>query len=389
MFSFTQAERERRWKNIRKAMRKQGLECLIVWGSSAFVRNVGANLRYLTNIMTDGYLLFPLEEEPTLFTFLKMLDATSWVPDRRSGHPKYSEVMSERIKELHLESARIGLVGLSGYCGEIGFPHTTYVSLTSNLPRASFEDATDILEEATRIKSDEEIRCLELGCEVGEKVVQAIVDTAKVGVTDHTIRAKITETLSRNGCEPGSLLLYNSGKEVQHANQGGYLQSPVPRALEHGDIILTEFNTSYLGYNAQFNQPFSVGEPNELWREMFSVAVAAFNNAFQTLRPGITLGELDEAFLSPIKEAGYTYLKPPFHGLGLNGVQEPIGSFPDQPTYQPNTALRIEPGFVIEFEPHVVTSDEKKGIHLGSPVLVTETGCRLLSKTWKPEFKIV
>lgn len=389
MFTLTPGERERRWKNIRNGMKRRGLGCLIVWGSSGFVRNIAANLRYLSNVMTDGYLLFPLEGEPTLFTFLKMLDPTSWVPDRRSGHPKYSEALSERIGELHLESTSIGLVGLSGYCGEMGFPHTTYSSLTNNLPRASFEDATDILEEARSVKSDEELRCLEFGCEVGQKVIQAIADTAKVGITDNEIRAKIAETLSHNGCEPGSLILYNSGKEVQHANEGGYLPSPVPRALEPGDIILAEFNASYLGYNAQFNQPFSVGEPNERWSEMFSVASEAFNNAFQTLRPGITVGELDEAFLSPIREAGYTYLKPPFHALGLTGVEEPIGSFPDQPGYKPNTSLRMEPGFVIEFEPHVVTLDRKKGIHLGSPVLVTEAGCRLLSRTWKPEFKIV
>jgi Xaa-Pro aminopeptidase len=48
----------------------------------------------------------------------------------------------------------------------------------------------------------------------------------------------------------------------------------------------------------------------------------------------------------------------------------------------------MQPGMVVEFEPHVVRRDFKKGAGLGSPVLVTETGCRLLSKDWKPEVRI-
>lgn len=384
----TADERDRRWKKIYEAMERRGLECLIVWGTCAFHRSLGANLRYLTNLTEEGYLVFPLKNEPTLITFLRGLEPTCWVTDWRTGHPTYSKAISERLRELRLESGSIGIVGLSGYYGEWGFPYTTYMSLINNFPAASFKDATDILEEARRIKTAAEIRCLELGCEVGDKVIQAVVDTAKVGVRDCEIRAKIMDTLFREGCEPGSMILYCSGKELTHAAEGGYVKPPEAHALERGDVILTEFDARYFGYMAQYNQPFSVGEPNKEWEHIFGVALEAFNNGFNDLRPGITVEELDQAFLSPIKEAGYTYTRPAFHGIGL-GLEEPIGSFPAQPEYKLNASLRIEAGMVLEFEPHVVTSDGKKGLHLGSPVVVTETGCELLSKTWKPQLKIV
>ncbi len=238
------------------------------------------------------------------------------------------------------------------------------------------------------IKSAAEIKCLELGCEIGDKVIQAIVDTAKVGVRDYEIRAKIMDTLSREGADPDSMLLYCSGKELNHAGQGGYSKSLGAHALESGDVILIEFNARYLGYLASYNQPFSVGEPSKEWKEIFNVTLESFNNGFDTLRPGITVRELDEAFQSPVNVAGYKYTHPFFHGLGLN-MEEPMGTFPLQPEYKPEVSLRLEAGMVLECEPHIVTLDEKKGIHLGSPVLVTESGCKLLSKTWKPEFKIV
>jgi Xaa-Pro aminopeptidase len=387
MFELTLVERDRRWKKVREAMEKRRLACLIIWGSYGRFRHFGANLRYLSNISAEGYLVFPLKDEPTLVQFFARPDPTAWVVDGRTGHPNYSKVISNRIRELHLENGRIGLVGLSGYDGEMGFPHTIYVSLTGNFPGADFEDATDIMTEARIIKGPAEIRCLELGCEIGEKVIQVIVDTAKAGVKNYEVRARVMDTLFREGCEPDTMFLYHSGKEILHAGQGGQLKAPEPEILGDGDIILTEFDATYLGYIAQYNQPFSLGEPDKEWEEIFRVATDAFNNGLSTLRPGITTGELYRAILSPIKEAGYTSTNPGFHGLGL-ALEEPVSLFPAQAEYKPDTSLKMRPGMVVEFEPHVVRPDFKKGGTLGSPVLVTDTGCRLLSKNWKPEVKI-
>ncbi len=389
MFTLTVEERDRRWNNIREAMEKRGLKCLIVWGSTGEFRDLNGNLQYLSNVANEGYLLFPLESEPTLYSFEGGLEPT-WVPDWRAGMPLYSKVMSERLKELHLENAKIGVVGLSGYYAEMGFPYITYTSLIKNLPAAKFKDATDIVEDARLVKSEAEVRCIELACEVGEKVIQTVVDTAKPGVTEWEVKTKMWETMLRNGCEFGSMILYCQGKgPLLHAGQSGWFyEMPSSKVLEPGDVILTEFDTSYWGYKAQYNQPFSVGEPTKEWKEIARIAIEAFNSGFKVLKPGITVGELDEAFLSPIKKAGYVVANPPFHGLGLT-LEMPMGTYPRQVNHKPDTSLIIQAGMVIEFEPHPVTPDWQKSMHLGSPVLVTKTGCRLLSKNWKPEFPIV
>jgi hypothetical protein len=79
---------------------------------------------------------------------------------------------------------------------------------------------------------------------------------------------------------------------------------------------------------------------------------------------------------------------PGFHGLGL-ALEDPVSIFPAQTEYKPDLCLKMQSGMVVEFEPHVVSPDFKKGTSLGCPVLVTDTGCRLLSKKWKPEVKII
>lgn len=388
MSILTLEERQRRWQKVRQAMNKRGIDCLIVWGSFGGFRNLTANLIYLSNVTTEGYLVFPAQDEPTLFTFLKGSDPEPWVTDWRCGHPTYSKAISDRLRELHLESGNLGIVGLSGYYGEMGFPHSTYMSIANSLPKAEFEDATDIVEDARLIKSDAEIKCFEIGCEIADKTIQAIMETAKAGVKDYEIVATIMDTLYRNGSEPGSMLLYISGKEATHAGHGGFFKAPSQRTLGLSDVLLVEFDAKYLGYEVQYNQPFAIGKPNKEWQDVFDVALRSFNNGLKTLKPGITVGELDEAFISPIKEAGFTYTHPAFHGLSL-GLEMPMGSFPIQPLHKPNVSLRIEAGMVFEFEPQAVSPDGKRGVHIGIPVLVTENGCRLLSKIWKPEFKVV
>lgn len=382
-------ERDRRWKLVRKAMEKRGLEALVVWGSLGRSGNYNANLRYLSNARMEGYLVFPFKGDPGLVTFSIHFrkSAQPWLTDFQAGHPAYSGAIAQRIKELRLENSGIGLVGLSGYYGEMGFPHATYAALERELPKARFEDATKLVEEVRKIKSEEEIKCFETGCEAANKVFETVAATAKIGANDYHVQSQMLETLLKNGCDAESMVMYCSGKEIVHAGQGQALQRVV-KLLEKNDKILTEFDAKFMGYKAQHNQPFSVGRPDKEWSRLFAVAEESFNSGFKALRPGITAGELDEAFLSPINKAGYSRENPAFHGLGLS-LEDPIGSFPMQPSYRLDKTVILEEDMVLEFEPHVVSADFKKGVHLGCPVLVTQTGCRLLNRTWQPEFKVV
>ena len=158
--------------------------------------------------------------------------------------------------------------------------------------------------------------------------------------------------------------------------------------MEEGDQIHTEFDACFMGYIAQFNQSFSLGEPSKEYMDIYNIAIESVNNALNILKPGITVGELNEVLTRLIKKSGYISTNPNFHGLGL-AIEEPFGVFATQPDYKPNLTRIIEPGMVIGFEPSVVRPDFKAGTTLGSPVLVTETGNRLLSKNWKPEVKII
>jgi Xaa-Pro aminopeptidase len=387
-FALSETERDRRWTSVRREMERQGLDCLVVQGSYACFRDANQNLQYLANVGTEGFLLFPRDGAPTLYSFENGFNPT-WVPDWRGAIPFFGKALAKRIEELGLQAARFGLVGLSGLYGEYGgFPHTTWRVLTDAFPRASFEDATALVEDIRRTKSDEELRCLELGCEAMEEVFRAVAATAGVGVADYEVRAVIMDTLYRRGCEPGSMILYCQGKDVVHGGQsGGWNEPPFVTPLEPGDVILIELDAVYAGYKAQFNAAFSVGEPDEVWAGVFATGIEAFEAGVEVLRPAITLGELEDALLEPIKRGGYVFGNPAFHGLGL-GLESPIGTYP-RVGYEVDRSITVDAGWVFEFEPHPVTPDGKRGASIGCPVVVTDAGCRLLPPTWKPEVAVV
>jgi Xaa-Pro aminopeptidase len=321
--------------------------------------------------------------------FFARPDPTAWVVDGRTGHPHYSKVISDRIRELHLEKGRIGVVGLSGYDGEMGFPHTTYVAITGNFPRAEFEDATEIMTAVRIVKSPAEIRCLELRCEIGERIIQVVGDTAKAGVSDSEVRARVMDTLFREGCEPDSMFLYHFRDRDSSPGRGQCL-SRLRSNQETGTSSSPSLMPSTQGMLRSIIIPFSIGEPDQEWKEIFEVAANAFNQGLNTLKPGITTGELYRAILSPITEAGYISTNPAFHGLGL-ALEDPVSIFPAQTEYRPDTSLKMQPGMVVEFEPHVVRPDFKKGASLGSPVLVTkqDAGCSARTGSPKSDYGVI
>jgi Xaa-Pro aminopeptidase len=283
LFDLGKGERERRWQNIRNHMRQRGINVLVIWGFAGYNSSQCANFRYLSNIPTfgnlayPGYIIFPLEGEPTIIGFAPMPADKLWIQDIRGKFPTYSQAIMGRIIELGCDNAAIGIINTRGADGEIGFPYSTYVALRSGLPHARIEDCTDILEETRMIKSDDEIRCLELGCDAANEVIEAIMKIARPGVRDCEVVAKILETLVRNGCEVDSLFLYGSGQDRVDAGKGPFLNPRYLRLLAKGDMIHMEFDAKYNGYVAQHNQVFALGEPDGEWKKVAGVAAGTLD----------------------------------------------------------------------------------------------------------------
>ena len=127
------------------------------------------------------------------------------VEDVRGGPPRdFGRMATERIRELALVEGRIGIVEVDAG----SMPADDLALFAEELPNAQFDFVTDDWWRKVRlIKSAEEIVFMEKAAAIGDKVVEAIADTMKPGMTEADLFACAYEALFKNGGELGSPLL--------------------------------------------------------------------------------------------------------------------------------------------------------------------------------------
>ncbi len=333
------AERDRRWKATRQAMSEEGIDCLLLFGNDIFWDMGMVNIRYLTHIGSkmSAFVIFPMDRDPIVFTglphmnrpFSIYLSTQTWVTDIRVNIGIDQVVTT--LKELGYEKARIGVVGYGTTLVPGNIIYRDYVRLNERLPQAKLIEATGLVERQRVIKSDEEIRMLEKAGELAYKTVQSMIASARPGVRECELYANMVHTQISNGCEPVVFNLLHSGPATAPLSEGlqhlvhGVEQpgAPTTRPLREGDLVVTEFHTSYGGYLAATEFSVFVGKaPKELQR-IHDVAIECFNSGIEMMRPGVTLRELWEAFRLPSDRAGMDYVELGFHSHGLASPEYP------------------------------------------------------------------
>src|SRR4051812_18964874 len=158
-------ERDRRWSAVRGEMQARGLECLILCGWPTMWDFNIANARYLCPIGGNAefnVLVFPAAGEPTSFIYSPVFTeywrgAQSWVADIRPRRGTFADSVADRLTELGLTRAKVGIDGLAGPLDPDGWvPHSMYLRLQERLPGAEIISLDDMMEKLRTVKSREE-----------------------------------------------------------------------------------------------------------------------------------------------------------------------------------------------------------------------------------------
>src|SRR5512132_3728413 len=115
---FSPAEYERRYRNIRRMMREQELDCLLIIGGAAAYGRLWFNFRYVTNMMGKAemanYCFFPKEGDPAVVTrpghtLAGAMLARAAVRNVIVGKPSVLAAIVDEIKERGYEWGRVGI----------------------------------------------------------------------------------------------------------------------------------------------------------------------------------------------------------------------------------------------------------------------------------------
>ena len=386
---FSLAERDRRWKAVRALMREHNLDVIVTPQNSGHSADYQANTRYLTHCgggEPDLAAVFPLEGEVTAIATSaapRWPTVQDWVADVREARRNYGRVIVERLKELKVERGRIGITGLGEAEGtrtpEGTIFYGTWKQIRAGFPNAELIDATAILEEVRYVKSQEEIDALAKSMEINELAVDAEIEAAKVGVKDWEVWASAHYAMTRNGSELPIHCFWVSGKNPKRT-----LTRPSMRLLERGDAIINELEASWIGYRAQAVQPVFVEviDPNQA--ELIKVQREIFNRVLESLKPGITVGELAELTRKTAQSAAPQ--SGPAGGARGDLNMHGRGQGDDGPIITPHAkspkqlAVAMRENMVFICKPAAVSADGEYICQWGDTVVVTKNGGRRLGK---------
>lgn len=137
-----------------------------------------------------------------------------------------------------------------------------------------------------------------------------------------------------------------------------------------------DFGCIYHGYCSDMTRTVAVGFATEEMQKVYQTVLSAQQAGIAAARAGITGRDVDAAARAVIAAAGYgAYFGHSFgHGVGVEIHEAPNAS--------PSNELPLPAGAVISAEPGVYLPG-KLGVRIEDVILLTETGCRNLTKAPK------
>jgi Xaa-Pro dipeptidase len=378
------SERDRRYKNVRDAMRADGIDVLVLPANHTRWDQMMADSRYLTTIGgygTETLTVFPLEGEVTAGVFNRAefwKDSQDWVSDVRDCTNRWAELITKRLHELKFPAT--GCIGISGLgwlarAADGIVPYATVTKIKEAFPKAKVVDASDIVLKARAVKSDLEVGIMRHSVSIIEKMIDAMAAQARPGIREKELYATLVGTMLSADGESPSLLIFGSGPP------GSRTQFvPTNRVLAKGDIISGEIQANYCGYSGQVIHPVSLGTQSQSYMDQLKAAQESLMGISAAMEPGNTMGDLMDTYEKVIKGIGnpdYNVSHPMMHARGLGD------EFPYQTEGVDIAKFREIPlvsGMVFVVKPRVRSRSSRQSAQIGETIVVRPGGGERLGR---------
>lgn len=386
MPQFATEEYKRRLDRTKDAMAQRGLDVLLVTDP--------ANLLYLTGYDAWSFyvpqmvMVFPSREEP-LWVGREMdanaAELTTWLTDDsiRSYADEYIRTVNDRhpmdrMAEFVTE-AGLGDGTLGVEMGAYYFTARDYLRLESNLPGATFEDATDLVNEGRLRKSEREVELIKEAAVITDNMMEAAVDAIEPGVRQSDVVADVYYEMISGTDEYGGD--YSANPPMMPAGRGTntpHLTWSDDR-IESGQPMMLELGGCRHRYHAPLARTVYVGDPPSAFQNLHDVTVEALNTALDAIEPGVKAEEVELAYRDTIAEHGLE--KESRVGYRAGGGEYPPswgeGNWERIPSLQPGDTTVLEPGMTF----HVIAGmwESEYGVEVSETTLVTDEGSVTMS----------
>lgn len=365
----SQKEVDRRYRNIRAGMEREGLDALIVCGNQ-YAGFEGATF-YVSGfeiVHRYVYVVLPLAGDPTL-VFPR---EARWIGDKSKPWIKdhvWPDVPGKWIRERGRECGwkRVGIYGM-----DFILAVRDYLELAkSSFELVPFDRQFDM---ARAVKSDEELAEVRDAMEIIVDGFWDLVAAYQPGKTEAEIMAPAVQRFFARGAGPRMMNIMLSGT---HGEAEASFRVPGRRVVGADDLLLYSLEiTGAGGYWVEFSRPLIRGQVSPLTQAMAEVYPHALEEARKLMRAGELASNVHQAVAQSFAERGFALGHLSGHSIGATMLEYPaIGAKSD---------VQLEENMIFSLHPQVVDTEGKVCLYTQDTYRIGKTeGECLADVPWK------
>jgi Xaa-Pro dipeptidase len=274
-------------------------------------------------------------------------------------------VLARMLTEMGLSRSNIGV--------EMDYlPAGDMARLRNALPGAKFVPCEALLSRLRQIKTSDEIALLRRLSRIADQSITDALSTVKMGSSEMDIAAAMTRNVYTLGAEQFKLMIVATGERSQLPNVG-----PTERRLQSGDVCRVEIFAMISGYHAGVCRTAVVQSASRHAERIWQHLIECKYLIMEMIRPGASCRAIYNAFTAKLSTLNLPPISFVGHGIGLQLHEDPyLGK---TPILGKDGDAALEAGMVLGVEPLCYRTGYGFGMQNKDMMLVTETGCELLS----------
>lgn len=348
-----------RLEKVRSAMKEGQVDALLISKpeNRAYLSGFTGSAGWLLITQQDAYLI-------TDFRYVEQAAAEAPLFTVRKPESTPQALIAELCQQA--QAARVGIEGDFVTVDD-------FAAYRQALAQQELVSITGLVEALRMVKDADELALMRRAAEITDQAFQHVLGFIRPGVTEREVALELEFTMKRLGAQGLAFETIVASGERSSLPHG----QPTDRVIRQGDLVTMDFGALYQGYCADMTRTVMVGEPSAKQREIYEIVLEAQKRGVAACRAGITGKELDEVCRSYIREKGYgeNFGHGTGHGVGRFIHEGPkVNARGEQDVLQAGMVVTIEPGIYLP---------GWGGVRVEDMVVVTETGCEVLSKSPK------
>ena len=235
-------------------------------------------------------------------------------------------------------------------------------------------DGQQIMLGAREIKNVDEIQLLNQAASMVDGVYHMIWQELRPGIRENDIVAMANKMLYEMGSDDVEAINAIAGERCNP-----HPHNFTDRYFRPGDQAFFDILQSYQGYRTCYYRTFNIGRATPAQNDAYVKAREWLDHAIALIKPGVTTDVVCKAF--PTAESlGFPNELAAFglqfgHGLGLALHERPIISR----AVSLDNPMEIQTGMVFALETYCPAADGYSAARIEEEVVVTDTGCQVIS----------